>query len=96
MQAYSVPGIQNLPLQRCVQQDWIQRHPTFAGRQQEWGTQLLLVPLKTTLDSNDTPEGSHFKHSTKNAQYTVLESWFFTATYHNLKLFSFFIFGIYK
>lgn len=50
-----------------------------------------------TLDSNDTPEGSHFKHSTKNAQYTVLESWFFTATYHhNLKLFSFFIFGIYK
>lgn len=49
-----------------------------------------------TLDSSDTPEGSHFTHSTKNAQYTVLESCFFTATYHNLKLFSFFIFGIYK
>lgn len=49
-----------------------------------------------TLNSSETPEGSHFKHSTKNAQYTVLDSWVFTATYHNLKLFSFFIFGIYK
>lgn len=35
-----------------------------------------------TLDSNATREGSHFKHSTKNVQYTVPEL-VFTATCHN-------------
>lgn len=97
MQAHNAPGIQNLPLQRCVQQGLDSKTSNFC-----WKTTGMRYPTAPrafenfTLDASDTPEGSHFKHSTKNTQYTVLENWFFTATYHNLKLFSFFIFGIYK
>lgn len=79
-QAYNATVIQNLLLERCVQEDYIQRHPTSTERQQEWGTQLLLVPLKN-FTFNSTSEKSEVSEDFKTHALKMQNTYYYIGVF---------------
>lgn len=72
-QAYSAALLQNLPLESCIPEDYMQRYPTSTESPEEWGTQLLLVPLKNfTFNSESEQLEVSDDTCTKNAQYIII------------------------